>query len=156
VTVGVREMKAREMTSARGDSLLQELRAGKPLADIASAQRLELKTTGLIGRDAADPAARIITEAFLLPSVTDKVRATAGFALESGDYVLLSLEEIKDGDISSLSQADQLKARRELGQIMGTSEVSAFIDELKKRATIIIPEQRIEDASAGQINHELH
>jgi peptidyl-prolyl cis-trans isomerase D len=141
VKAKVRDMKSREMTSAHGDSLLQELRSGKSLADIASAQRLELKTTGLIGRNAADPAARIVSEAFLLPSVTDKVQSTAGFALESGDYVLLALEEIRDGDISSLSQADQLKARQELGGIMGASEVSAFIDELRNRATIIFPEQ---------------
>ncbi len=141
VTAEVRVTKARELTSARGDSLLKELRSGTSLADIAKAQRLELKTTGLIGRDAAEPASRLVTEAFLLPSVTDKGLSTAGFSLESGDYVLLALEEIKDGDFSSLSQADQLKARQELDRIIGASEVSAFTDELKNSATIIIPEQ---------------
>jgi peptidyl-prolyl cis-trans isomerase D len=141
VTSKVRDTKARELTSARGDSLLKELRSGTPLADIASAQKLELKTTGLIGRNATDPATRIVTEAFLLPSATDKGLSTTGFSLESGDYVLLALEEIKDGDISSLSQADQLKVRQELDRIIGASEVSAFTDELKNRATITIPEQ---------------
>jgi peptidyl-prolyl cis-trans isomerase D len=125
VTDRVRDMKARELTRARGDSLLKELRSGKPLADIAGAQRIELKTTGLIGRNATDPESRIVTEAFLLPSVADKSLSTAGFALESGDYVLLSLEEIKDGDFSSLSQADQRNVRQELGRIIGASEVSA-------------------------------
>ncbi|MGE5856384.1 MAG: SurA N-terminal domain-containing protein, partial [Syntrophaceae bacterium] len=129
VTERVRDMKARELTRTRGDSLLQELKSGKSLADIASAHGLELKTTGLIGRNATEPESRIVTEAFLLPSVADKGRATAGFALESGDYVLLSLEEIKDGDISSLSQADQRNVRQELGRIIGASEVSAFTDE---------------------------
>ena len=141
VTSKVRDTKARELTSARGDSLLKELRSGTPLADIASAQKLELKTTGLIGRNATDPATRIVTEAFLLPSATDKGLSTTGFSLESGDYVLLALEEIKDGDISSLSQADQLKVKQELDRIIGASEVSAFTDELKNRATITIPEQ---------------
>ena len=141
VTSKVRDTKARALTSARGDSLLKELRSGTPLADIASAQKLELKTTGLIGRNATDPATRIVTEAFLLPSATDKGLSTTGFSLESGDYVLLALEEIKDGDISSLSQADQLKVRQELDRIIGASEVSAFTDELKNRATITIPEQ---------------
>jgi peptidyl-prolyl cis-trans isomerase D len=141
VTAAVRDQKARELTSTRGDSLLKELRSGKSLADIASARKLEVKSTGLIGRNATDPAGRIVTEAFLLPSVAGKGLTTTGFTLESGDYVLLVLEETKDGDISSLSQADQLKVRQELDRIIGASEVNAFTDELKNRAKITIPEQ---------------
>jgi peptidyl-prolyl cis-trans isomerase D len=141
VTAELRDMKARELTGARGETLLKALRSGTPLADIASTQKIEIKTTGLIGRNATDPATRIVTEAFLLPPATDKGMSTTGFALESGDYVLLALEEIKDGDISSLSQADQLKVRQEFDRILGASEVSAYTDELKNRATIVIPEQ---------------
>jgi peptidyl-prolyl cis-trans isomerase D len=135
-------MKARELTRARGDALLKELKSGTPLADIAKGQELKVNTTGLLGRNAAEPAKTIITEAFLLPSVTDREASTAGFVLDSGDYVLLVLEEIKDGDISSLMEADQIKARQELGRILGDAEVAAFTNELKNRATIIIPEQQ--------------
>ena len=52
-----------------------------------------------------------------------------------------SLEEIKDGDFSSLSRDDQLKVRQELDRIIGGAEVNAFTDELKNRAEITIPEQ---------------
>jgi len=141
VTAEVRDAKAREMASTRGDSLLKELRSGTPLADIASAQQLKVRTTGLIGRNATDPASRIVTEAFLLPPAADKGQSSTGFSLDSGDYVLLVLEEIKDGDFSSLSQDDQLKVRQELDRIIGGAEVSAFTDELKNRAEITIPEQ---------------
>ena len=142
VLAGVRAMKARDLTRARGDGLLKELKSGTPLAEIAKAQGLEVKSPGLLGRNAAEPAKTIITEAFLLPSVTGREASTAGFILDSGDYVLLVLDEIKDGDISSLSEADQMKARQELSRIQGDAEVAAFTNELKKRATIIIPEQQ--------------
>ncbi len=141
VTAEVRDVKTRELVSTRGDSLLKELRSGTPLADIASAQQLKVRTTGLIGRNATDPAPRIVTEAFLLPSAADKGQSTTGFSLDSGDYVLLALEEIKDGDLSSLSKDDQQKVRQELNRIIGASEVNAFTDELKNRAEITIPEQ---------------
>jgi peptidyl-prolyl cis-trans isomerase D len=141
VAAELRDAKARELTTARGDALLKELRSGTSLADIASARKLEIKTTGLIGRNADDPASRIVSEAFLLPEAGDKVLSTAGFSLESGDYILLVLEEIKDGDYSTLSQADQLNVRHELDRIIGAAEVNAYTDELKNRATIIIPEQ---------------
>ena len=141
VSAELRDLKARELTSTEGDAMLKDLRSGKSLADIASARKLEIRTTGLIGRNATDPASRIVSEAFLLPSVANKDRSTAGFALESGDYVLLQLEEIKDGDFSSLSQADQVNVRKELDRIIGAAEVNAFTDELRDRATIIIPAQ---------------
>jgi peptidyl-prolyl cis-trans isomerase D len=143
----LRDVKARAITAERGNTLLQELQSGKSLADIASAQKLELKSTGLIGRNATDPESRIVSEAFLRPSATDKRQSTAGFALDSGDYVLLQLEEIKDGDMSKLSQADQLNVRKELDRIIGAAEVSAYTDALKNRATIVIPEQPAEQAN---------
>ena len=141
VTAEVSDAKARELASARGDSLLKELRSGTPLADIASAQKLKVRTTGLIGRNATDPSSRIVTEAFLLPPAADKGQSSTGFSLDSGDYVLLVLEEIKDGDFSGLSRDDQLKVRQELDRIIGGAEVNAFTDELKNRAEITIPEQ---------------
>lgn len=141
VTAEVSDAKARELASARGDSLLKELRSGTSLADIASAQQLKVRTTGLIGRNATDPASRIVTEAFLLPPAADKGQSSTGFSLDSGDYVLLVLEEIKDGDFSSLSRDDQLKVSQELDRIIGGAEVNAFTDELKNRAEITIPEQ---------------
>jgi peptidyl-prolyl cis-trans isomerase D len=141
VTAEVSDAKARELASTRGDSLLKELRSGTPLADIASAQQLKVRTTGLIGRNATDPASRIVTEAFLLPPAADKGQSSSGFSLDSGDYVLLVLEEIKDGDFSSLSRDDQQKVRQELDRIIGGAEVNAFTDELKNRAEITIPDQ---------------
>jgi peptidyl-prolyl cis-trans isomerase D len=141
VTAEVRDMKARELTSTLGASLLKELKSGKSLADIASAHKLKVKTTGLIGRNATDPDSHIVTEAFLLPSAADKGQSATGFPLDSGDYVLLTLDEIKDGDFSSMSKDDQLKVRQELDRIIGASEVNAFNDELKNSAKITIPEQ---------------
>ena len=141
VAAAVRDMKARELMRTRGEDLLKELRSGTSLADIAKAQHLDVKTTGLIGRDAADPAKAIITRAFMMPPAPDKGQSTAGLTLETGDYVLLVLDQIKDGDFSSLSAADQTKVRDEMDRIVGASDVNAYYEELKRHATIVIPEQ---------------
>jgi peptidyl-prolyl cis-trans isomerase D len=141
VVAEVRDIKAREQTNTLGASLLAELKSGKSLADIASARQIEVKTTELLGRNATDPDNDIVTEAFLLPSATDMSQSATGFSLDSGNYVLLRLDEIKDGDFSTLSKADQVKVRQELDRIIGSFEVSAFTDELKNSAKITIPEQ---------------
>jgi peptidyl-prolyl cis-trans isomerase D len=137
----LRDVKARKITADRGGVLLKELQSGKSLTDIASAQKLEFKSSGLIGRNAADPDSQIVSQAFLLPSSADKRQSVTGFALDSGDYVLLQLEEVKDGDLTKLPQTDQLNVRKELDRIIGSTEVGAYTAELKDRAKIVIPEQ---------------
>jgi peptidyl-prolyl cis-trans isomerase D len=141
VAAAVRDMKARQLARSRGESLLKELRSGTSLADLAKAQGLEVKATSLIGRDASEPAKAIVTKAFLLPSPSEKGASAAGLSLKSGDYVLLVLDQIKDGDFSSLSADDKARVRQELERALGTSEVSAYTGELRERATIVIPEQ---------------
>ena len=70
----------------------------------------------------------------------DSVSAT-GITLATGDYVLLQLHEVKPGDAASLSEADHRRLRMELARIHGLSESTAMVEDLRSRATIIIPEQ---------------
>jgi peptidyl-prolyl cis-trans isomerase D len=135
------DARARELTAGHGDELLARLMAGTPLADIATTEELEVTDSGLIGRQDQTVARQLLQEAFLLPEpVADSVSAT-GITLASGDYVLLQLHEVKPGDATSLSEADRKRLRMELARIHGLSESSAMVDDLRSRATIIIPEQ---------------
>jgi peptidyl-prolyl cis-trans isomerase D len=141
VTAKVIGEKARVLVSDLGETLLGELESGTPLAESAKSRQLELKESGLVGRNSTTPQARIVREAFLLaPPSENRVSAT-GFALDSGDYVVLSLEEIKDGDLSAMSGEQRNNLVREIDRILGTSELAALVDELRNQATIIIPEQ---------------
>jgi peptidyl-prolyl cis-trans isomerase D len=133
--------KARVQVSDLGETLLGELESGTSLADIATARQLEIKESGLVSRNSTNPQARIVREAFLLaPPSADRGSAT-GFELDSGDYVILSLEEVKDGDLSAMTEAQRRNLAREIDRILGTSEIAVLVDELKNQATIIIPEQ---------------
>jgi peptidyl-prolyl cis-trans isomerase D len=135
------DSRARELAAGHGEELLARLMTGTPLVDIATAEELEVTDSGLIGRQDQTVARQLVQEAFLLPEpVADSVSAT-GITLASGDYVLLQLHEVKPGDATSLSETDRKRLRMELARIHGLSESSAMVEDLRSRATIIIPEQ---------------
>jgi len=141
VTAKVLVEQARNLAGNLGTTLLSELESGTPITAIAKAQQLELKDSGLVGRNANNPDEMLIHEAFLLPPPSAGQVAATGFALDSGDYALLSLEEVVDGDPAALTEEQRKNLARELDRIQGASEVATVVDELKSQATIIIPEQ---------------
>ncbi len=133
--------KARTLTRSRGEELLASMKSGTPLKEIAAAESLELQESGLIDRGAAQPERVLVNEAFLMPPPTGEQASVKGLALGSGDYVLLALEEVRDGDLSAMTDAERDQASRELSRIQGVTEMAALLDDLRSRANIVVHDQ---------------
>ena len=145
ITRKVNDLKARNLVSREGENLLQELRSGTPLGEIAKKLDTELMDSGLITRNSDKPDRVIIQEAFLMPEPANEMSSLAGLVMENGDYVVLSLEEILDGDMSKLPEADRKQVIREVSSLHGRSEVDAAVNTLMDNATIIIPGDKDQD-----------
>ena len=135
-----RDKKARELAAVRGKELLDELTTGKTtLDDVAVAEKLTPHKTGLILRNAAEPAREIVTAAFSMQSPAEGETVYDGLATRSGDYVIIALEQIKEGNISDLPEAARQQAWRGLSQLQGEAEMAAVMTVLKDQAVIDIP-----------------
>ena len=55
--------------------------------------------------------------------------------------MLLSLEEVKNGDMSPLTAEEKISIQKELGRIQGNNEITAVLDTLRNRAIIIKPKE---------------
>jgi len=141
VKARVIDEKARALALTQGESLLAKLKSGTPLAEIAAAESLELQESGLIDRRAVEPERALVYEAFLMPPPTAAQASVKGFALGSGDYVLLALEQVKDGDLSAMSEAERKQASRELSRIQGVTEIAALLEGLRSKSKIVIHDQ---------------
>ena len=135
------DFRARDLAGSHGNALLKQLMDGTSLDDIATTEQLEVTNSDLVDRQSQTANRRLIQEAFLLPAPAEGNVSATGITLASGDYVLLQLHEIQSGDVASLTEAERMNIRRELGRIQGLSETTAMVDDLRSRATIIIPEQ---------------
>jgi len=141
VRAKVHDEKARTLARTRGEDLLASLKSGTPLDEIAAAESLELQDSGLIDRRAVQPERTLVQEAFLMEPPGGGQASVTGLALGSGDYVLLALEEIRDGDLSALTDAEREQASRELSRIQGVAEMAALLDDLRSKAKIVIHDQ---------------
>lgn len=146
ITRKLDDLKARKLARQEGKNLLQELRSGTPLVEIAKKLDTALLDSGLVTRAAGKPDRAIIQEAFLLTEPEKETPSLAGLVMENGDYVVMSLEEIRDGDMSVLSEADRKQVTRDVSSLQGRSEIDAMINTLKDNATIIIPADNDQDS----------
>jgi peptidyl-prolyl cis-trans isomerase D len=135
-----RDQQARELAATRGKEFLAELIAGKTtLDDIAAAEKLTSQSTGLILRNATDPAQEIVTAAFSLQPPDKGETVYEGLTTRSGDYVIIALEQVKEGNIADLPESARQQALRSLSQLRGEAEMAAVMTVLRDQAEIDIP-----------------
>lgn len=135
-----RDMKARELAEARGKEILADLNAGETTMDaIAATEKVTNNSTELILRNAAEPAQEIVSAAFSLKAPGEGETVYDGLATRGGDYVIIALEQIKEGNISDLPETARQQAWRGLSRLQGEAEMTAVMTVLKDQAVIHIP-----------------
>jgi peptidyl-prolyl cis-trans isomerase D len=134
------DQKARQLAEKKGGELLAAVTdQGTTLEDTAAAENLDVQQTGMVGRNAAEHPAPVVAKAFTLDNPVEGEPVYAGFALPEGDYVILALDEVKQGDLASLPESTQKQAWREFSRIQGAAEMAAIQEILRTHAKIVIP-----------------
>lgn len=141
----LRNQATRAATAEAGAALLERLKAGAPLETLATELELPMQDAGFVGRDGGGKHDRqIIAEAFRIPHTADGKIASAGISLSNGDYALLQVDEVRDGDNSAQDQAAREAFRRNLDQLYGGLETAAMLEQLKAEAEIVRMEDRLD------------
>ena len=137
----VRNEQARAMALNRGNELLEGLSApDATLENMASANELTSNSTELLTRNATEPDRAIVSAAFLIQPAKAGAVSYDGRQLANGDFVIIALEETKQGSFADLPEAAQKQAWRALSRVQGESEGNAFLSALREQAVIQIPE----------------
>ena len=135
-----RDKKARELAVARGQQILAALNAGETTLDaVAETEKVSSNKTGLILRNAAEPAGDIVSAAFSLKAPAEGETVYGGRSTRSGDYVIIALDQIREGNLEDLPEAARRQAWSGLSRLEGESEMAAVMTTLKDQAVIDIP-----------------
>jgi peptidyl-prolyl cis-trans isomerase D len=136
----VRKQKIHELLKQQGQQHLAGLASGDAtLASIADSRGLTVGKTPLLARNAADPPRPMINRAFSLARPGDDKAVYTGFMLPRGDYALIALQEVKEGDLNLLPEEQRVQVMRGLNRILGASEMQRVIGALKAQAVVHIP-----------------
>jgi len=142
VTERLKDEKARALASEQGKALLAAVQAGETLEAAAKKQGLKVVATEMLERRADKPEPGIVQAAFALRPPDDATTPVYGeYIAPDGDYVIIALDEVRDGNLAALPEAVQKQSRDNLGQVMGMEEMQAIMAGLKAHAVIQIPEQ---------------
>jgi len=137
-----RDEKARALAEARGQEILANLTSGETTLEAsAEANKVTLHSTELIQRNASEPELEIVSAAFTLKTPAEGETVYKGLPARSGDYVIIALEQVKDGNFQDLPEAARKQAWRGLSRVRGEAEMAVVMSELRDQAVIQIPDQ---------------
>lgn len=136
VTQAAARSMASEKAAEKGKVLLADLKGGSAQIDaLASANNWTLNTEKAVSREHLGVPAEVLAAAFATKSMAENA-AFAGLVNAKGDYVLLAVTAVANGDVSQLEgQAKDLR-RNDLRNAMNTAEMANLLQILRDRADV--------------------
>lgn len=136
--------KASQLARDAAQRITDALRAGLPMTQVAAREGLTATPPRFVERsDAAlDPALAAAVFAAARP-VEGKATVDV-VALPQGDFAVFALTAVRPGSLASLDEATRQVRMRELARRFGQTAFSAYVEELRRNADIVIREDQIE------------
>ncbi|HED38799.1 MAG TPA: hypothetical protein ENJ13_00040 [Chromatiales bacterium] len=133
----LREQKARNAAVSQGESLLKQLEAGSDVTAMAAEQTAEWNETALIKRNDNSVNHEILNAAFRMAKPTEGEAKWRGLKLANGDYAIIALYQVKDGDLSNIDETVRTALKDRLERSRSQSEGAYLVDSLKQQAKIV-------------------
>ncbi len=133
---------ARERAREAGEALLEKIRDGAELADLAAAAGADYQASRAVGRrDSALPG-ELLAEIFRAakPGTSPTV---SGLELANGDYAIFAITTVRPGNPEGGAREQRLQERDALAQMSGDGAFAAYVTELRRKARVQVFE--IED-----------
>jgi len=127
VVNSVRTNKAKEQLVISGESALKQLRDGVATSDVADQLALNWKIVAEGGRFSPNVDAQIIRKAFEMPHPLADEHTVDSTSLANGDFVLLVLKSVKEGDANTLSSSE----KKQLASILERAHGSVDFEEYR-------------------------
>lgn len=128
----------------RADGLLERLRKGETLDQLATELKLTVADAKGTGRSAANVDSRIIGAAFKLSRPAEGKSEYGNVSLPEESYALFAVDKVTDGDVAKVDDAGREAVRNQLQAVNSMIATSEFVASLRKAAKIQIAEDRMQ------------
>ncbi len=134
----VTQQMVREQARVRGQELLKEVEQGISLEELKDDETLTFKKAEGVERGAEGYNPEVIAHIFKLPRPSGDTPVLQGVELKNGDYTVVRLTRVEDGDPASMPEEVRDQMRSGLENIRRTATLAAFVADLRERADIVI------------------
>ena len=144
IVAALRADARRAAVAGRGRELLAGFRSGRSPDAVAADIGLEWSRFESVGRTGGGLSERLLAVAFRMPRPDTGSAQFDGVVDDAGDYVIVSLSRVDDGDISSLSEDESRSLRQALEADIGRTMFDAFVRGRRQSTDVQIIEQNLE------------
>ncbi len=137
----LKQQKAGEVIGKAADSVQEELAAGgqaQDLSKLAKQHKGEYKAAAAVTRDSQEVQQAVVQAVFRIPADRIKDKPIEEVVLSNGDIVVVRLNNVKDGDIDSLSEDERSEYAKRIAESRGRAGYSMMVASLKEQADIKI------------------
>ena len=133
--------KAREATRKAGEDAVKQLQAGTADKGIAGKLTVAWKNSVILDRDSKDVNAAIVNKVFSMAKPTEGGTSFDGVVLPNGNYAIIALSKVVEGDPSTVDKAERDTIKRELMNAAAVNSQEYLLSTLRKSASIRIQEE---------------
>ncbi len=140
IAVALRAQMERDAVAALGDEFATLLDTGGDVEEFLTENELQWRTETQVKRNQSTVNREIIEAVFALPVPTDSDVTRSQLTLGNGTFVLAELISVTEGNFESLAEAEKSSMRESVIGDLGSSELRAFVANLRETGDIFIPE----------------
>jgi peptidyl-prolyl cis-trans isomerase D len=132
------DTKTRQLVKEKGEAILAKLKTSgdwSPLSDLGAKPDAVEKFVA-VNRKASKPSTDVVRKVFAMNTPADNKSVFSNTIMPAGDYVLILLKTVKDGDNTVDDAAKELYANA-----IGMRERSAVLKALREEADVVINKQ---------------
>lgn len=139
----LKRRKAETRAEARAAELAEAVRQGRSLPVLAAEHGLQHSPARFVQRGAPNLPPALGEAAFSAPAPAAGEAVVRSVALRNGDQAVFRLTAVRPGELSALSEEERTAWRRELAARAGATQFRAYVEELRRRADILINEENL-------------
>lgn len=134
IAARLEEQQTRELLAERGETVRSALEAGQAIDEVADEFGLEVREASGVERNDSSVDRRLLQHVFSLPRPGDEAVVSSTQAAEG--YAIVQLSNVTDGSIEELSAEQRASLRRNLSNMLGERDYSAFLQQLRSEARV--------------------
>ncbi len=143
IAVELRAQMERDAVAALGDDLATLLEIGGDVEGFLTENQLQWRSETSVRRNQSTVNREIVEAVFALPAPTESDVTRSQLTLGNGTFVLAELISVTEGSFESLAETEKSSMRESVIGDLGSSELRAFIANLRETGDIFIPEREL-------------
>ena len=143
IAVALRAQMERDAVAALGDEFSTLLESGSDVEEFLAENELQWRTETSVRRNQSSVNREIVEAVFALPAPSGSDVTRSQLTLGNGTFVLAELMSVTEGSFESLAEAEKSAMLESVVGDLGSSELRAYVANLRETGDIIIPEREL-------------